>query len=84
MIIPLTLAVAAALSVIMSIAEITTMRTLHVYLLRLNQLSAYQRIKPFNTVFHNINPFYKIRIHIHQPAGAALLPMQAFLPSVRI
>lgn len=74
---------AAGFPVAALIAELPAAGAFHVDVLRLDQLPADQRIKPFNTVFHNINPFCKIRIRIRPPAGADLPPIQAFVPSVR-
>lgn len=73
---------AAGLSVAALIAELPAAGAFHIDVLRFDQLAADQRIKPFNTVFHNINPFCKIRIRIRPPAGADLPPIQVFVPSV--
>lgn len=73
---------AAGLPVAALVAQLPAARAFHIDVFRLDQLAADQRIEPFNTVFHILSPFCKIRIHIRQPAGADLPPMQGFVPFV--
>lgn len=74
---------AARLFVTAFIAQLPAAGAFHIDVFRLDQLAADQRMEPFNTVFHTISPFCKIRIHIRQHATASLLPMQASSTSDR-
>lgn len=75
---------AARLSVAALIAELPAAEAFHVNILRLDQLPADQRIKPFNTVFHLIPLFFSASRAVSSKRTRCIeLPYRTYRPDHR-